>query len=225
MTELYKWWNGFRDANTGEILLVPEPTKGYLRTVCGLPDGLLKAELSCIQPKNEKQAHVMNSMWKMCNDPESPTTMIVSGGNGTGKSYLGAALVHTLSIISLCSNCIDWDPYYTDEAMLLMKISSFGSEAFFRKVARDCRLLVIDEFAMTQWTPTDKKKMEQILNVRYGNNLATVLLTNRTPSELYGVTGGPEGILSSQIRSRFAPGYNIELTGVDLRRFDPDDPF
>lgn len=36
---------------------------------------------------------------------------------------------------------------------------------------------------------------------------------------------GSGGILSSQIRSRFAPGYNIELTGVDLRRFDPDDPF
>ena len=223
-----KWWNGFRDT-TGKVLTeIPDV---YPESF-GIPASMRKAELMRMDPKNEKQLLVMNSMWKMCNDKEAPTTMIVSGGNGTGKTYLGCALVHTLGILQLASNVREWNPLYIDEASLLMKLSGYESGAFFRFITRECRMLVYDEFAMTQWSPAEKRKIEQVLNVRQGNNLAYVLLTNRTSDELYSTAGGTkEPILSSQLRSRLAPGYNINLIGPDLRRnrpaFDdnPDLPF
>ena len=221
-----KWWNGFRDQNTGKELelldIYPE--------LYGIPFSMKDAELMKMEPKNEKQLFIMNSMWKMCNDKEAPTTMIISGGNGTGKTYLGCGFVHTLGIISMCGNCKNWSPLYINEATLLMRLTGFGSDAFFNILTNTCMMLVYDEFAMTQWSPAEKRKVEQVLNVRYGNNLPFVLLTNRTAKELYDTAGGTkEPILSSQLRSRLAPGYNIELTGPDLRRvkdFDePDLPY
>lgn len=223
------WWNGFRDANTGAEIPGWDVDPRILMRENGIPRSLLDPNLQDMTPVNEKQLLVMQGMWDMIYKQNAPRTMIVSGGNGTGKSYLGAAFVHTLVLLSSCSTERDWHPLFIDEPSLLTKASGYGyyGESGFRELTNGHGLLVIDEFAMVQWTPADKRKIEQILNVRYGNRLRTVILTNRTPTELYGQTGGPDGILSPQIRSRYRNGFNIILNGHDLRpEYDyADDPF
>lgn len=225
-----RWWNGFRDANSGAVLAGWDIDYRFLMSENGIPRSMLDGNLQDIMPANEKQLLVMNSMWDMIYNRSTPVTMIISGGNGTGKSFLGAALVHTLAILASCSTERDWHPYFIDEATLLMRAGGYGWQADqgFREFSQGHGVLVIDEFAMVQWTPADKRKIEQILNVRYGNRLRTVILTNRRPSELFGSDdGGPEPILSSQIRSRYGIGINIEMTGPDLRpEFEyGNDPF
>ena len=212
-----KWWNGLRNAATGEITTLELETEvlvdGY-----GIPRSLAKNSLDQLTPANEKQLIVMNHMYNMVHDWKgTPSTMIVTGGNGTGKSMLGAALVHTLAIEDALINGLHISSRFTDEASLTMRLSGFDTSGTFDLFARKIAVLVIDEFAMTQWSPADKKKIEQYLGVRYGNNLKTIIFTNRTPDELFG-TGGQEAILSSQLRSRYGSGYMVDMSGVDYRR-------
>ena len=77
-----------------------------------------------------------------------------------------------------------------------------------------------------------KRTIEQVLNIRFSNDLPTVIMTNRKPTELFGSQGDPNAALfSSQLRSRFKNGYLVDFTGPDLRNQaiveegDYDDPF
>lgn len=214
----YKWETGFRDANTGVVMPGFDLKPHVLMSMYGIPRSMVEFTLEDLDPVNEKQLLIMNRMWEMVNDLNSAQTMVISGGNGTGKTILGSAFVHTLARLAATMNFRDYNPLYVDEASLLLMLGGYGSDNGFRQVAYNVGMLVIDEFAMVQWTPGDKRKIEQVLNVRYGNKLKFVLLTNRKTDELYGRQGGGEPIFSSQIRSRLLPGYNIELTGPDLRR-------
>lgn len=212
-----RWARGFRDANSGQVLrgfdLETEVLLSY-----GIPKSLASKTLDEISPANEKQLMVMNHMYDMINDwRNTPLTMIVSGGNGTGKSLMGAALIHTLALMAVCGNCRDLNPRFTDEAGMTMRLSGFDNTSSFTYYTKVVGVLVVDEFAMTQWSATDKKRNEQILGIRFGNNLKTVLLTNRTSDELFG-SNGKEPILSSQLRSRYGSGYLVELNGPDYRR-------
>ena len=215
-----KWWNGFRVVSTGETTMMDlEPST--LVENYGIPRSLCKHTLDDIVPANEKQLIVINHMYNLVHDWKgTPSTMIVTGGNGTGKSMLGAALVHSLAIEDAVNNGLRISSRYTDEASLTMRLTGFDTSGTFDLFARKISLLVIDEFAMTQWSPADKKKIEQYLGVRYGNNLKTIIFTNRTADELFGA-GGQEAILSSQLRSRYGSGYLVDMNGVDYRR-NPD---
>ena len=222
-----KWWNGFRDVNTGE-----ETTQDIYASAYGIPKGMRHLILNDLDPKNEKQLRVMNYMWEMCNNIHSHRTMIVSGPNGTGKTWLGCALIHAVAILDSVNATRFTEPRYTNEGSLLRSVSGFNSDNAFNFWTNKCGVLVIDEFGMTQWTPSDKRTIEQILNIRYSNDLPTVLLTNRTPVELFGpLDNKGEPLFSSQLRSRYRNGYKIELTGDDMRDLprvveeDDDDPF
>ena len=230
----FPWSNGFRDYNTKQVIKGYDLDRSYMLQVHGIPRSMLGVTMENLDPKNEKQLLIANRMWEMIHTSPSPLTMLITGGNGTGKTWLGCALVHTLARFSSAGNCKDYYAYYTNEAAMLTLLSGYEGSVWFNRLTQAISVLVIDEFAMTQWTPADKRKIEQVLNIRYGNGLKTIILTNRRSDELYGRAGGAEAILSSQIRSRFLPGYNIELTGADLRQGNTlpyedeknrDDPF
>lgn len=222
-----KWWNGFRDCNTGDVI------RGFDIDVpdFGIPRGMNRLNINDLDPKNEKQLRVMNYMWDMCNDSHAHRTMIVSGLNGTGKTWMGCALIHAVALLDSVNASRFHDPRYIYEGMLLRSVSGFNSDNAFNFWTNRCGVMVIDEFGMTQWTPSDKRTIEQILNIRYSNDLSTVLLTNRKPSEIYGPVEKGEPLFSSQLRSRYRNGYNIELTGPDMRDLptigepEGDDPF
>jgi len=213
------WCRGFRDANTGvELRGRVDVDPEFLSDAFGIPRSLRKDTLDDITPANEKQLIVMNYMYDMTHNWKGThSTMIVTGGNGSGKSYLGAALIHSLALEQGLSNGIGRTARFTDEASLSMRVSGMDFGASFALFTKLIDVLVIDEFAMTAWSPSDKKKIEQILGIRYSNGLKTILLTNRTSDELFG-GDGKEPILSSQLRSRYAGGYLVNFTSADYRR-------
>ena len=225
----YIWSNGFRFVDSGQVARGLDYSNADLCALFGIPRSMTRYTMENIVPQNEKQLLAINRLWEMFNTEPRIRTMVITGGNGTGKSVIGCALIHTLGRLSgFPCNTYDWRPYYINEAELLANLSGYNSGGFFTKLTRDTGVLVIDEFALTQWTPADKRKVEQVVNILHSNGGKIILLTNRRPVELYGQTGGAEPILSSQLRSRFLQGYNVELTGGDLRQgnslgFEDDD--
>lgn len=206
------------------IEMLPWPTlsvamdfEPQVKTSRGVPRAYLKCFLDDMDPKNVQQAQVMQAMYVMSMIPDSPLYfLIVCGGNGTGKTYMGAGLVNTLTRVSSAidenGNQDDFNPMYVNEADLLSRITGFSSgRDWFWEYTENVKVLVVDEFGMSQWTPTDKKRMEQLLFKRHGNRLRTVLLTNRSQGEI-------REMVSPTIASRFEEkGRLFNLPGGDLR--------
>ena len=206
-----KWWNGFRDANTKEVI------QGYDIEVSefGIPRSLRDYNLNDIDAMNEKQLKVMNYMHDMIFDRHAHSTMVISGGNGTGKTFIGCALIHAVALLESVNDCIFHDPRYTNEGMLLRSLGGFGNDKSFDFWTTGCGVLVLDE-----------RTIEQVLHIRLSKDLPTVLLTNRKVREIFGPVDTGEPLFSSQLRSRYRNGYLEEFTGPDLRnqtKVDDDD--
>ena len=217
-----KWWNGFRDANTKEVLHYDIGVAQY-----GIPRGYRNININDIDVVNEKQLKVVNYMYDMINTSHAHRTMVVSGGNGTGKTFLGCAFIHAVALLDAVNDTRYHEPRYVYEGSLFRSLGGYGGESSFNFWTYKCGALVIDEFGMTQWTASDKKTMEQILNIRYSNDLPTILMTNRTSDEIFGPVNNGEPLFSSQLRSRYRGGYLVDMTGPDLRtilRDEEDDP-
>lgn len=186
------------------------------KAALGIPRKFWKCYLDRIEPKNAEQTEVINALNFMLMSEHPFSSLIVCGGNGTGKSLLGASAVNLAAkygpaIERDTGKVLDLEPLYVNEADLLNRVESYQSRTDWFGIYTDqCRLLVVDEFGMTQWNATDKRKMEQVLNKRFSNDYRTVILTNLNISQVY-------ELFSSQLRSRFMTGRVLNLTGPDLR--------
>lgn len=191
--------------------------EGQVKSAMGIPKKYYKCFLEEMEPKNLEQAQIMNAMNVMVTIKDNPLYyLIVCGGNGTGKTYMGAGLVNTLkrysSAIDKNLNQRDWNPYFVNEADLLMNITGYNHTIdWFTEYTERCRVMVIDEFGMSTWSATDKKRMEQLLFKRHANRFRTVILTNRSQPEI-------SEMVSNTLQSRFEEnGKVLNLTGGDLR--------
>lgn len=184
----------------------------------GIPRKYMKYYIDEIEPKDFWQAQVMNYMNILYTVRSNPLPCLtVLGGNGSGKTLLGCALVNTVTRLSGCidhktGNTDDWNPYFVNEADLLNRIEGYsrGGMDWFREYSENTRLLVIDEFGMTQWTATDARRMNQLLNKCFGNGISLLILTNLRAEEF-------AALLSDQLRSRFKMGKSIQMNSPDYR--------
>lgn len=189
------------------------------KAAMGIPRKFYRQYLDRIVPKNAEQFDLINALNVMLLADRPYPSLVVSGGNGTGKSLLGAAAVNLAgryegTIDRATGRPFSLEAKYVNEADLLNRVESYNSRTdWFGLYTDECRLLVIDEFGMTQWNSTDKRKIEQVLNKRFSNDFRTVLLTNLGIDQLFET-------FSSQLRSRFSTGKMILLTGPDLRVYE-----
>ena len=212
--------------------------ESQVKTSRGIPRKYLGCFVDDMDPKNVQQAQVMQAMNVMATIKGAPLYfLIVCGGNETGKTYMGTGLVNTLIRLDTayderCTHA-EWNPMYVSEPDLLSRITGWSNSGkdWFWEYSENVRMLVLDEFGMTQWSPTDKKRMEQLLFKRHGNRLYTVILSNRSQSEI-------TEIVSPTILHRFEesgqlfnlPGEklspSLRSSGIDRWWAEPDeDPF
>ena len=191
----------------------------------GIPWLFRKTYIDTTQPKNWEQAQIMDDLYDLAraNPRARYQSLVVSGGCGTGKSHLGCGFVNTLlEYVGRKDDEYDFQPMYVNEADLLIRLTGYGKygKDWFGVYSDEARYLVIDEFGMSQWTTTESRRVEQLLNKRFSNGYKTVILTNLTSDELWGK-------ISSQLKSRLLTGRSRVLTGHDMRQDEAeyDDPF
>jgi len=129
----------------------------------------------------ERFARANQAARKFANHPSG--WLVLAGPSGSGKTHLAAAIAN---------QCItDNHPvfYITTPDLLDHLRSSFNSNSelpydeFFEQV-RNAPLLVLDDFGAQSGTPWVKEKLEQLLNHRFINQLATVIVTVTPIEEL-----------------------------------------
>ena len=188
------------------------------KRLLGIPKRFFRSYIDETDAVNMEQVQIINEIQRMITDPKSAQSLIVCGGNGTGKTHIGAGTINTLGRYSACvspdGTQKDMQPRYVNEADLLNRCTGWGnSRDWFGEYTEECEFLVIDEFGMTQWNATDKRRIEQILNKRFSNGFKTVIMTNLDIGEVF-------SLLSSQLKSRLSTGKYLSLTGDDLRHAD-----
>ncbi len=156
--------------------------------------------------------------------------LCLAGPSGGGKTHLAAA------VANLCITEGRPAFYVTTPDLLDHLRSSFSPDSempydeFFEQV-RNAPLLVLDDFGTQSGTPWAKEKLEQLLNHRYNNRLATVIVLSVAIEELddrvrtrladssfcrVHVVGSRQSALST---TGWAPGFELQK-GMSFDNFD-----
>lgn len=136
---------------------------------------------------------------------EEKAWLYISGQPGCGKTHLCTAVVRELMLQGSDVRYMRWV-----EDGQRIKYTSFGERETEIKPLQECQVLYIDDFLKTQFgaqiDPKEIRLAFEILNMRYGNKLKTII-----SSELYldEVTQLDEA-LGSRIAA-MAKGYNLAI--------------
>lgn len=192
----------------------------YKAGVLGIPRKFWRCEIDRMEPWSEDQAAMMNALRDMAEDANPPQALIVSGVNHCGKTYIGCGMVSFLAFddgairtTRRADGTEDYatghrNPRYVNESDLLNRFTQWSyrdGKDWFSIYSNDCGFLVIDEFGTNKWTETEARKMCQVLNKRFNNGLQTVILTNRSQTEVF-------ELLSKDVQSRFYGCLSVSMT-------------
>ncbi len=142
----------------------------------------------------------------------SPTSLILQGDPGRGKSHFMFCLIHALLEVRRCHisqvrffNAEDLDNRISDE------IKKFGSPSYFLNGLLDPTFLFIDDFGVEGSKERAERNYYTILDKRLANDLTTILSTNLNDSEILSIFG-------SRIDSRLKQCVKLVFDGPDLRK-------
>lgn len=139
---------------------------------------------------------------------EDPARILVlAGDNGPGKTYLGSALVNHFCDRGRPAMFVTAVGYY--RLLVSHTFGQFGRtvEDFFQQM-HGLRLLVVDEVEKRPEKPYHQIELFDLINSRYSSDVATLLITNKTPAQLNGTDGG-EAYFDKWLRDRIRDGGAI----------------
>ena len=141
---------------------------------------------------------------------KKPESVILLGDVGRGKTQF--AFVMLREMFRKCRIKL-WPRYYTSPEMdsILLKASrdEEADKAIIQKIASE-DILFIDDFGREMHSPRVGRQYFEILNMRYANELPTLISTNLTLAQI-------ENHMNKAIASRFQEFSMIEFSGIDLR--------
>lgn len=204
-------WPTFRDYATKQPIPFVQ-SEAYATAQLGIPRKYAKVFINTVEPKTQEQITLINAMWQMVNTEKPKTALICNGVNHCGKTHIACGLINYLD---MCDDALNgnatkdgpshYHPRYVLEADFLDRITSFRSTTnYFDYYTDACKVLVIDEFGSCKWSATEARKVNQVLNKRFNNRYQTIILTNRTMSEVVALMG-------DDVRSRFSNCYSITM--------------
>ena len=158
-----------------------------LRRDSGIPERYQAATLEQLRRTSAKEIEAANSITRFAEGlGKSITALVIIGGVGTGKTFMGSALVHYWIQH-------DRSAVYTTAIQALRKIKSSWSSESPNAEAKAIRsltapeLLVIDEVGVQFNSHTETVFLTEIINGRYNSFKPTVVISNLTLKELTGV--------------------------------------
>ncbi len=142
---------------------------------------------------------------------KSRNNITIFGGTGTGKSYIATALIHECCVHGY--KCRFWQA----SDLMAYLASVVGTPAYARRRAMIQRfdVLGIDDFCLTEYTPTEQEVLYDILNDRYGRS-STIVTSQKSPDVWRNHLGGSS--IAEAIVERIASNnYNLILSGDSMR--------
>lgn len=111
-----------------------------------------------------------------------PQTLIVRGGNGSGKTHLACALVNRFCQAGRAAR-------YTTAADFFLELKSTFGEAGRTQLDlvtryRGYELLVLDEIEVRSDSVWENNVLRGLVDARYASDLATIILTNKREEEI-----------------------------------------
>ena len=150
----------------------------YRSKESGVPRFLWNDSLTTYHPRTDEEKDNYKKILSFVNNDDNHSTLILSGKCGTGKTHLGAGIIHCLG-----GKMIDADT-------LLLQIDSGdnfkSSENKLEILSRfsNYKILVIDEIGRSMDIIKEKGYLSYIIRNRYNNRLPTVLISNLGKKEL-----------------------------------------
>jgi len=148
---------------------------------------------------------------------KQPTSLILTGNTGTGKTYFSFALVRE-AIRSCGLGQIRWVTSKHLDEELTQAHSKFGDTSATIEKFSEVPILFIDDFGVDRGTEKAERDYYQIIDNRWSHNRLTCISTNLEPAiikKLYG----------DRIHSRFKDFRWINFMDKDLRGADQDKRF
>lgn len=108
--------------------------------------------------------------------------LIIVGPVGTGKTHLASAIVHELAKQDIFVLFV-FVPDFLDEIRETYD-EEYDEEEDKFELAKNARVLVLDDLGTERITEWTKEKITQLINYRYNNILPTIITTNLIGKEL-----------------------------------------
>jgi len=183
------------------------------RRQCGVPELWRGMLLETVIPQRAQQGAV-KALKRI--HPGSKG-LYLYGPAGHGKSYLGACWVQTMVERGYPAKYIRWMDLLAD-IRSRMDYSSDHSGPDLLNIARTTPALLLDDLGAGRVTSWAIGIAEEVMDVRIGASLTTVVTSNLWPAGNPKVVATVSGVLSARIASRMAElcrGYRLQ--GEDQR--------
>ena len=159
------------------------------------------------QPKE-----VIDALQEFVKNPKG--FIVLSGRNGTGKTYAAMAVYECLSPFKLPAYDHDYS-YFITQANLNMiwskEIKSQGEATNLLDTMQKTKLLVLDDLGTREPTPPFMDFLYSIVYHRWDKGMATILTTNLTYEDMRLICG-------DAFTSRATSGKIFRIDGQDRRR-------
>lgn len=133
--------------------------------------------------------------------------LVLTGGYGTGKTHLAAAIANNLVDKGIM---VLFDTYVGHLDRLKREMDSDEPKVYLDKM-KSMPMLVIDDLGKEKKTDWSQQILFNVLNYRYEHYLPTVITTNMTPNELPKYV---EGAIASRLMETFEI---LQMRGTDFR--------
>jgi len=166
-------------------------------------------DIHCSEKRNLSKGQLMSLA--DCSYINRAENILITGATGSGKSYLGCALVHQACQFGLRSMYFNMNRF--TEQIGLAKLD--GTIIRWMNRLKQAKLIVFDDFGLKPLSHDVKLILLQILEDRYGNG-ATIISSQLPVSKWHEWIGEPT--IADAILDRVVPkSHRIELKGKSLR--------
>lgn len=159
-------------------------------------------------PINDIYQYALRLKIKTQNNKHAFDTLIILGGNGTGKTHLGISILQKINYNGLYIS----SPTLCRHLIHSRSFNALKEEDALLKEIASVRFLVIDEIGRARDAETEEHALYDIINLRYELMLETCLISNKSRNKL-------QDFLGNATMDRISEAYTFaELKAISYRK-------
>ncbi len=150
------------------------------------PARYFDADLSKLDPNNEKQKRVAERMLSLI---DRPGMLALVGPRGPGKTWLSCGLIREYCRIGRRAKYVRAKEIFRQIKATFARSRGEESERSYMETLQKQDLLVIDEIQVRGETQWENDELTDLIDTRYGNLLTTIIIANLEPKAFVASVG------------------------------------